>query len=364
MRIHYKILLASTACLIVALSLTVLKVRADDEAAAPAPTALVQVTALKRGTLPRTVLVYGTVQPSAATRQAVVSPVSARVVEIKVRLGEAVARDAPLIQLTPTPATAVAYAQAKSQAHVAADMLARTRTMYTQHLATAQQLGDAEKSEGDARAALAALEAQGAAGPNLVRAPYAATVTALSTSIGSIVDVGGALLELARPSALVLAAGVVPTIARQIASGNAAQVTPIGGSEAVDGRVSLRGGAVDTTSGLVPVEVTLPNNSLFPGESASASINTGELKGFVVPHDAVLLNDEGDTYVVQDVNGTAKKVPITVLGRQGDQDAIDGKLTENAPLVLAGNYQVDDGMKVQIAPTDKGDKGDKDDKQP
>ena len=359
MRIHYKIVLACTPCLIVVLSLAVRMVRADDEAAAPAPTARVQVTALKRGTLPRTLVVYGMVQPSAATRQSVVSPVSARVAEIRVRLGEAVAKDAPLILLMPTPATAVAYAQAKSQSHLATDVLARTRSMYAQHLATAQQVGDAEKSESDAHAALAAMEAQGAAGPNLVRAPNAATVTTLSTSVGSIVEVGGALLELARPSALVLAAGVVPTIARQISSGNAAQVTPIGGGDAVDGRVSLRGGAVDTTSGLVPVEVTLPNDSLYPGESATASINTGELKGFIVPHDAVLLNDEGDTYVVQAVNGTAKKVPITVLGRQGDQDAIDGKLTENAPVVLAGNYQVEDGMKVQIAPAEPAGKGDK-----
>ena len=365
MRIQYKqyqVLLAGAPLALMALGVALTQVRADDEAAAPAPTAQVQVTPLQRGTLPRTLVVYGTVQSSTATRESVVAPVSARVAQINVRIGETVAKGMPLIELAPTPTTMVAYAQAKSALKVASDALTRTRAMFGQHLATASQVADAEKAESDARAAFDALQAQGAAGPNIVRAPYGATITALSTTVGSIVDVGGALLELARPSALVLAAGVVPLSARQIAAGNAAQVTPLGGGDAVDGHVSLRGAAIDPNSGLVPIEITLPADSLFPGQTASALITTGQLKGFVVPHSAVLLNDEGDTYVVQDLNGVAKKVPVDVLGRQDDQDAIDGKLTENAPLILTGNYQVDDGMKVQIAPATSADQGGQADK--
>jgi RND family efflux transporter MFP subunit len=345
----------------------------DDDAAAANATAQVQVAPVKRGTLPRTLMVFGSVQSSTATHQAVEAPVAARIAEIQIRLGEKVAKDAPLMTLEPTPTTMVAYAQAKSALKLATDQFARTRTLVDQHLATAQQLGDAEKAENDARAALQALEAQGAAGPTIVRAPYAATVTALTTSVGSIVDVGGPLLELARPSALVLAAGAVPLSARQVANGNKASVTPLGGGDPVNGKVSLRGAAVDPASGLVPVEITLSNDSLYPGETASAQIITGQLSGFVVPHTAVLLNDEGETYVVQDVNGVAKKVPVKVLGRDDDQDVVDGKLAEDAPLVLSGNYQVDDGMKVQIAEpkakedkdddkADKDEKADKDDK--
>jgi RND family efflux transporter MFP subunit len=347
---------------VIGLCVVLTKVHADDaESAAPTATAQVQVAPVKRGSLPRTLTVFGSVASSTATRQSVVAPVAARVAEIKVRLGESVAKDAPLMVLEPTPATTLVYAQAKSALKVAIDQLARARTMVDQHLATAQQLGDAEKAESDARAALQALEAQGATGANVVRAPYAATVTALSTSVGSIVDVGGALLELARPSALVLAAGAVPISARQVAIGNKASVTAIGGGDPINGRVSLRGAAVDPASGLVPVEITLPSDSLYPGETASAQITTGQLSGFVVPHAAVLLSDEGDTYVVQDVNGVAKKVPVKVLGRQEDQDVIDGQLSENTPLVLGGNYQVDDGTKVQIAAPAEA-RGDKDDK--
>jgi hypothetical protein len=87
---------------------------------------------------------------------------------------------------------------------------------------------------------------------------------------------------------------------------------------------------------------------------AEANITTGQLTGYVVPHEAVLVNDQGQTYVVQSMNLTAKKVPIEVIGARGAEDVIAGALDPGAPLVLAGNHQLDDGMKMRVAgPGDK-----------
>lgn len=312
--------------------------------------ALVEVTALKRGSLPRTTLVYGTMQPSNAARHSVMAPAAAVVAELDVRLGETLAAGAPLIRLTPTPTAAAAYAQAESARRLATDLAQRTRTMVSQHLATAQQLAAAEKAESDARASLAALKAQGAAGPNVLRAPFAATVTALSASVGSIVAEGAPLLELARPAQVVLRAGAVPAVANDIAAGNPAEVTPLGRSGALPARVLLRGAVVDAASGLVPIEIALAHGALLPGETAVATVTTGVVQGFIVPHAAILLDDEGNSYVVQAIDGIARKVAVRVLASQADQDAVDGRLDPAAPLVLAGNYQLNDGMKLRIAP--------------
>jgi hypothetical protein len=99
----------------------------------------------------------------------------------------------------------------------------------------------------------------------------------------------------------------------------------------------------------VPVEITLPAQKFVPGEAAEASISVGNVSGYLVPHDAVLINDSGDDYVVQAVGGKGKLVDVKVLGTQDANDVISGSLDANAPLVTTGNYQVQDGMPLRFA---------------
>lgn len=311
------------------------------------PSALVQTAVVKRGALPRVVIAYGMAKADPAAQASVVAKISAWVAAVHVRAGQAVAKNAPLVELTPTPSTRAAYAAALSARRTAADALSRTKALVTDLLATGQQLAQAEKADSDARAELDALQAQGAAGPNLLRAPFAAVVTAVSAAPNSIVSEGAVLVELARPTGLVLAAGVVPAQAASIEPGDEVLIEALGRSAAIKSRVALRGASVDAASGLVPVDVALPAGAMLPGETARASITVGEAQGFVVPHAAILVNERGDAYVVQAVRGLAKIVPVTILATAGAEDAVDGPLDTAAPLVVAGNHQLQDGMKVR-----------------
>jgi hypothetical protein len=169
----------------------------------------------------------------------------------------------------------------------------------------------------------------------------------VSAAPNSIVSEGAVLVELARPNGLVLAAGMVPAQAASVERGDEVLIEALGRSSAIKGRVALRGAAVDASSGLVPVDVSLPAGAMLPGETARASITIGEAQGFVVPHAAILVNERGDAYVVQAVSGLAKIVPVTILATAGAQDAVDGPLDAAAPLVLAGNHQLQDGMKIR-----------------
>jgi RND family efflux transporter MFP subunit len=324
---------------------------ADEGGDAPsvAASVLVQTAALKQGSLPRTVVAYGIVQANPAAHNSLMAPVAATVADVYVRVGQTVAKGDPLVQLAPTPTTVAAYAAAVSSARVAADALMRTRQLRAESLATEPQVTAAEKADSDARTALAAMQAQGAAGPSTLRAPAAAVVTALTANTSAIVAEGAPLLELAQANGLIFVAGVVAAQAATIKVGNAAQVTSIGGAGTVAAKVSMRGAAVDPGTGLVPVEFSLPAGGLLPGESAQASITTGDVHGYVVPHEAVLVHDTGDTYVVQDVKGAAKTVPVKVVLSTGESDVIDGPLDATAPLILAGAYQLQDGMKVRYS---------------
>ena len=345
------------AALTAALTLTLTLAHADDGGDSNSNSSvLVTLSHLQEGSLPRVVVGYGTVGAANSGRKTVMAPESAVVGEIFVRLGEQVPAGAPLVELAPSPASAASYLQAKSALTVAQQLVASTQRLVSLHLATAQQLADARKSESDARSQLKALDLVGAAGPKIVRAPFAAIVTTLAATPGAIVAEGAPLLDLAAPGRLVLTVGVVPAQAAAIAPNDAATVTLVGGTESAPGRVMVRGAVAEADTGLVPVDIALPAGKFLPGEMAEAAITTGELHGYVVPHNAILVNDSGAPYVVQAIGDTAKKVPVQVLGAHGDQDVITGALNARAPLVLAGNYQLDDGMKIRLSdpPAGKG----------
>lgn len=342
--------LQRAALLAAALALTMPGTAGADTGASGVP---VKVTTLKRGSLPKVLIAYGSVEAGSAARETVMAPASARVSQVYVRPGEEVAQDAPLVRLVPSPATAASFSQAQTAVHVARALVERTKKMVGQHLATQQQLADAEKSEADAKSNLSALEAQGAGGPSTLRAPFHAIVTVLSTSTGAIVAEGSALLELVRPEGLVLTVGVVPSQAGAIMDDDPVKIRALGAKTSMSGKVLMRASLVDPGTGLIGIEISLPPGSLLPGERAEAKITTGRVQGFVVPHEAILVNDQGEPYVVQAVNMHARTIPVEVLDARGDEDVIRGKLEANAPLVLAGNYQLEDGMKLEIGPSDQ-----------
>ncbi len=340
-------LTARVVCFVAAAILALPSALADDAGAGPS--ALVTLTQLKKGLLPSVLDAYGTVRASNAGGKSLMAPGSAVVGAVQAHLGEAVLARAPLLTLMPSSQSGAAYQQAKSSLAVADDLVRNTRQLLKLHLATSQQLAQAQKSQVDARATLAALRDSGAGGGHVVRAPFAAVVTGLSVHPGDIVSAGSPMLTLAAPDRLVLASGVVPALALRIHVGDSAVVRATGSDQWVRGRVVLCGAATDPSNGLVPVQVALPPGKFLPGEFAVARITIAQVRGYVVPHQAILISDGGATYVVQALNGIAHKVPVRVLDEVNAMNVISGPLDPRAALVLTGNYQLDNGMRVRTA---------------
>ncbi len=341
-------MIAGVVCLAAA-TLVALRPAPAAAAAPPGPSALVTLTRLTEGSLPSVLTVYGTVRASNTGGEALMAPASAVVGAIDAHLGQSVRAGAPLVTLLPSPGASSAYAQARSALMVAGELVKNTRRLFTLHLATSQQLAQAEKAQIDARANLRALATSGAAGPDVLRAPFTAVVTALSVHTGDIVSEGSPILTLAAPDRLVLAAGVVPALAPRIHAGDFTVVKATGSDRWLRGHVVLVGAATDPATGLVPVQVALPPGAFLPGEFAAARITTAQVHGYVVPHRAILINSSGATYVVQAINGIARKVPVRVLGANNARNVISGALDPRAPLVLTGNYQLDNGMRIRVA---------------
>jgi RND family efflux transporter MFP subunit len=282
-------------------------------------------------------------------REAVTAPATAAVEAVFVKPGEQVNAGTALVQLGPTPETAAAYKKAVSALNNARELVQRTQALLTQHLATRQQLADAQKAVADAQDSLNALAAEGASTPKTLLAPSDGVVTSVSASQGAIVNAGTGLLTIARTNGLVLRAGAVTKDAEEIHKDDAANVLALGGGDAASGTVLLRGSIVDSNTGLVPVEIALPKSNFLSGQTAQAQIMTGTVEGYIVPHQAILVNESGAPYVVEAKNMIAHNIPVTILLSAGARDVITGALDPQAALVLAGNYQLKDGMRVRIA---------------
>ena len=323
-------------------------------AAGTGPSVLVTLTRLRRGTLPRQLTAYGTVRASHTGGKVLMASASAVVGTVAAHFGQRVRAGDPLVTLLPSPQTSAAYQRAKSALMVANNLVESTRKLFSLHLATSQQLAQANKARIDARATLKALRTSGAGGAHVLRAPFTAIVTALSVHTGDIVNEGSPLATLAAPGRLVLVAGVVPSQALEVRAGERAEVEAAGSDRWVPARVVLGGAAAESGSGLVPVRIELPPGKFLPGELAQARITTARVRGYVVPHQAILVNDGGSTYVVQAANGIAHKVAVRVLAYNAGKDVIAGALDPHAALVLSGNYQLDNGMRIRLADPARG----------
>jgi len=321
----------------VALSLVLTAVtvaRADDS---DNVTATVKIAQMKKGSLPVTVTAFGQVGPAPSARQSITAPAATQVQNVAVQVGQEVKKGEALVTLIPTTQTRADYLLAKQLA-------ARTRSLAQAHLATQADLAKAE-------ADLSVLQEGGAAGPNTLKAPFDAIVLKVDAGQGSVVAKGDPLVELVRPDGLVVNVGIDPGQAMSVHPGDSVALTPFSASaEPVQGKVLLRSAVVNADSGQVPVQISFPVGKLLVGEMVRAVITVRQQTGYIVPHSAILVDDDGTIFVVQDADNAARKVAVQVLAAQGDQDVISGDdLDPKQPVVLEGNHQVDDGTKLRVA---------------
>lgn len=312
-------------------------------------TVQVNLVPLKKGRLPTSITTYGRVMPAEKSRTVIAAPIAAQVSDVDIRPGQAIEKGAPIIILAPSPQSRATYNQAKLSLVTAKKLLSRSRSLAKAHLETSAQLVQDEKSAADAMLTLKALEEEGAGGPNTIMSPFSAVVMNVNVSAGTFVTQGEPLVTLARPGDLVLRTGVVPAEASRIRPGDKVTITPFSGSGTFQGKVILRGSVVSQANGLAPIDVSVPGKSLMTGEMAKAVIDTGIVQGYLVPHDAILLDESGQTYIVQSVDLTAHKVLVTLLASKDGLDIIKGDVIAGAPVVGAGNYQLENGMKMRIA---------------
>ena len=277
------------------------------------------------------------------------APAPARIARVLVTAGAIVKAGDPLIEFEQAPFEAAA---ASAEAALAGAERAQAR---------ASRLADAgvlPRKEADiaatelANARAAAVNARRARELSILHAPISGAVTRMNATLGGSVDPSIPLVEVTDSRALDINLTVSPADAARIRPGQT--VTLFAGTAAAEaplgtGRVAVVAAMVDSTSGGVPVRVTLATSTrtVRVAEPLFGRIVVARhLAAVVIPLESLVPTGEGFQVFTVDEHGIAHATPISVGGRSDRTAWVIEGLKAGDRVVTKGAYGLDDSSKV------------------
>jgi len=325
----------------------------DTEGDEAKPTAAVEVAPAVEASIGRTLVAYGVVDSSASGARTVTLAYDCVVRSVAAPAGSRVSPGAVLLVVEPTPDARLQLDSARGVAALAARSLASVRERYDLRLATDDDLRTAEQADQDAQLKRESLEKRGL-GDSAGRlvSPVAGIVVKLDAQPGAIVPAGTALATIAGSGQLEVKLEVEAADAAAIRAGQPVTINAVNrpAAPAVRSTVGATGALADAATGALEVRVPLPADSdWFPGEHARAEIETERKTALVVPRSAVLPEDDQEIlYTV--AGGKAVKHAVRVGIASGETVEVSAPdLKAGDAVVTQGNYELEDGMAVQLA---------------
>jgi membrane fusion protein (multidrug efflux system) len=323
---------------------------------------LVQTAKASYQQMPLTMSVFGEVAPVKV--ESLSFPQAGQLARVAVSTGQLVRQGELIAELSSDPAALVAYEQAASALAFAQREQQRLQDLLGLQLATQSQLDAARKQALDARAALAAQERLGGAhGAARIVAPYDAVVTALPVPQGERVAAGATVVQLARSAALRVLLSVEPARAGELQPGMKVSLLPPGADADTAGsagaaapiaapivaQIASVQRLVDPKTQLAGAIAPLPAAAaavLAVGMHVQGTVALGERAAWALPRQAVLTDDAG-AYVFQVAAGKARRVGVRKVVESGAIIGVSGKLDPALPVVILGNYELQDGARVR-----------------
>jgi membrane fusion protein, multidrug efflux system len=322
----------------------------EEKKAGPVPQ--VEVAKVQRKTVSEKVVVYGSVVAQPGKTHSVSIAFETRVRHILVAPGQFVQQNDPLVEIELSPGAQVQFQQAKNAAEAARKELKQTQERFNLKLATNQDLSGAEKTARDAEAQLTALQRAGAGGDNRVRSDMAGVIAKVSAQDGQIVSPGGSLVEIVAENEIEVKLGVEAEDLSAAQEGAPVTIIPLNDPTApkVEGTIRLVTRRIDPTTRLVDVYVAVPEGTkLLLDGYVRGEIQRSEQNALAVPRSAVLPNESREFEVFTVANNHAMRHTVKIGAENPNEiQVIADDLREGDPVVTVGNYELEDGMAVEI----------------
>ena len=239
----------------------------------------------------------------------------------RVAKGELLAEiDAPEIDQQLSQAIA-ARQQASSSLALAKSTMERWEALRKKDAVSQQELDERRSGDAQARANLAAAEAnverlRQLEGFKRVVAPFAGVITRRNVDVGDLIDAGGgagrAMFLLAQTDPLRVYVNVPQTYAQLVKPGQEVTVTQ---SELLGqtfrGEVARTAASIDAATRTMQIEVTLPNRdgALMPGAYVQVLLPLQASRALTIPTNALMIRGEGMRVAVVDTESRIQSAP-------------------------------------------------------
>jgi RND family efflux transporter MFP subunit len=313
--------------------------------------ATVTVAKVRSGELSDTLTAYGSVIADPGEVRVLSVQFESRVTRVLVTPGEQVEAYAEVMIVEASPDTKVALEDARNAADAAKRDLQQTQQKFEQHLATNQELSQAQETSRAANLKLQSMLERGVDEPQHLKSPMAGVVNKVAVQEGQIVAAGNPLIEIAAQNKIQVKLGVEPEDASQLKRDQVVKLRQVESSndQEIEGHIRVIGDRVDPTTRLVDVLVGLPPDthlildSFVLGRTTRASAS-----GLIVPRDALIAEEDGFViFTIQD--GQAKEHDVHVGVQTRDEAQITSDDVKEGDLVaLTGALQLEDKMPVEI----------------
>jgi membrane fusion protein, multidrug efflux system len=339
------------SCVAVVFILSLLAAGSVAVGAEAQPSVLVSTVPLRKEMVASSLTCFGVVSADPRGTASITLQRSTTVSRLFATQGEVVRAGASLAEVVTASADTLNYENALLAEDYAQRELARVENLVTNRLATQSQLAAARKALADAQASLKEQKKIGTGSKReVLKAPFAGTVTAISVKEGDHIPAGTSLMQISRRGALRVELGVEPEEIGLVKKGMKVLLTPVfGGKSSLSGTVHEIHGVINPQTRLVDVLVFLTGRNLdsfLPGMQVRGEIGISHHMGWVVPRQAVL-SDSGGEYLFQVEKGHARRVSV-VSGRAGKELVeVKGALNPELKVVYLGNYELEDGMAVR-----------------
>ena len=327
-------------------------------------------------TLPKTAEAGQTLALPGTLQGFVQSPIAARAagylrrwtkdIGARVEKGEVLAEiESPELDQQLSQAVA-AREQAASGLQLATSTVERWESLRKKDVVSQQDLDERRSSAAQARANLAAADAnvqrlRQLEGFKRVVAPFAGVITRRNVDVGDLIDTSGKpLFTLSQTDPLRVYVNVPQSYAQLVKAGQPVVVTQgeLRG-QSFKGTVARTAASIDTGTRTMQVEIALPNpdGTLLPGAYVQVALPLSASQAMLVPTNALLFRAEGARVAVVDGNGRVTLKAVTLGRNYGETvEVLDG-LAADQRLVLNPSDSLADGDQVAVAAAASASKG-------
>jgi cobalt-zinc-cadmium efflux system membrane fusion protein len=333
-------------------------IRKDGKIVVPSNSPLrsrVMVAPVSNLAAPHTVSLPGVVEADPARTVNILPPLSGRLIELKVRLGDAV-KQGQLLAVISAPDLDQAWSdveKARDAEDLAKKALERARNV---HDAGANALKDFEQANSNyiqaasetkrAQARLATLGMGSKSRTLSLAAPVSGTVTALNNGQGSYLnDTTATLMTISNLDSVWITASVPEDLAGAITRGQAVEVElPAFPGKRWKGSVSFVSAVLepDTHRNKTRIAFANADGKLKPNMYATVDIAVPQASGIAVPTSALLMNNDSVTVLVETAPWTFERRAVE-LGREDNEIVrIVSGLTGSEHVVVKGGVLLND----------------------